>query len=96
MNKFPYCYFCQNSFSVSNYCFMCKFCPHGVANEQENIVWTVFDVRKEYRLVFHLSNNYFKLLDISNGPRSLLLFDYIPNVTPYNIDKKLPLLLTFQ
>jgi hypothetical protein len=103
------CYFCQIPLQETYFSlptsreFRCHTCPLPVEMKLVmrggKIVGysTNFYYQDSYRFVFILQD------ELDDMPKFLLVgylkiileLDYLPNITPYNVEKKLPTLLTF-
>lgn len=93
------CHFCQSEIDKH---YICNICPYKViyySNEQLDIYALEIEY-KEYIISIHLKDFYagdvkFFISDINNLS-TIMRLNENPGITPYNIEQKLPLLLTFQ
>jgi hypothetical protein len=101
-----YCVFCQSE--LTNYYgvfYECQRCPTVVSytvEDEENYRWYYFIHHyqdQRYQLIFAPSNSRLLISEVfsivpSKGPRICTL-SFLPNITPTNVQDKLPLYLTF-
>lgn len=100
------CYFCHNELEPSHgwsTSYYCLHCPHEVRYYDEDSAGyrgTEFKIRYQgfiYSFVFHLDVCKFYILGEgrSNGDKLIALqtWQFLPDITPYNVLSKLPLLL---
>jgi hypothetical protein len=100
MKNCPFCQCPMTSISMDSPGFyICDRCPHGVQMVPDGDYFFTYRPLNSfdyYQIIFRLSepsftvykNNIFR-------SRRLVLWNFIPDVTPYNIENKLPFILTF-
>lgn len=96
------CYFCQQETILPGdigAVERCPSCPNEVRVYRDDLNppmhWTYFVVRqnsKRYTCIFFLDRKGFKFYV---GNQRVINWNFLPNLTPYNIKDKLPTLLTF-
>ena len=99
------CLFCHNKASIDSYnmcyvyhdCSKCHaaFCHNRVYNEITDIVYAYFGCyykENQYWIKLNFDRNDFQL---ECGAELIVSLKYIPDLTPQNIEQRLPFLLTF-